>query len=74
MLGGKFAPWRPGAAKNLVSKLPEDLAPDAIFFDGFELVSRQRNSPHLKLSDILHHVTCQAFFVFSTFKISWQAM
>ena len=38
VFGGKFAAGRPGAAKNLIAELPEDLAADALFFDGFEHV------------------------------------
>ena len=42
VLGGKFASRRPSAAKNLIAELPEDLAADAIFFDGLEHVCHPR--------------------------------
>jgi hypothetical protein len=42
VFGGKFATWRPGAAKNLITELPENLAADALFFDGFEHVYHPR--------------------------------
>ena len=64
---GKFAPRRPGAAKNLIAELPEYLAADALFFDGFEHGYHPRSLPKLslpksRLSDILHLITCQEFF------------
>jgi hypothetical protein len=39
---GKFTPWRPGATQNLVAKLPENLATDALFSNGFEHVGRKK--------------------------------
>jgi hypothetical protein len=35
IFGGKFAPRRPGTAKNLIVELPENLAAEALLFDGF---------------------------------------
>jgi hypothetical protein len=62
IFGGKFATRRPGAAKNLIAELPEDLAADTLFLDGFEHVHHPGSLPKLRLSDILHPATCQEFF------------
>ena len=47
LFGGKFAARRPGAAEDLVAELQEDLAADALFFDGFEHVAIQGDCPNL---------------------------
>ena len=48
--------------KNLIMELPKDLAAAALFFDGFEQCYHPRPLPKLRLSDILHLITCQEFF------------
>jgi hypothetical protein len=45
-LGGKYAPRRLGAAKNLIADLPEDLAADAFFLMGLCIFTIQGHGPN----------------------------